>query len=147
MSIRKEFEKRIEKKQGEIASLERQIGEAKSYLEALQDSIKILPRDQASMASAGDSLRPGSDMDKAREIIKKNGKPMYITELLKALGKEDTKNNRLSLSGSLSGYVRKGRIFSRTGPNIFGLLELENDLPEGFGEVDKAPDNSSGADK
>lgn len=147
MRIRKEFEKRIEKKQDEIASLEKQIGEARSYLQALQDSLKILPRDQVGIASAADSLRPGSDMEKAREIIRKNGKPMYITDLLKALDKEDTKGNRLSLSGSLSAYVRKGKIFSRTGPNTFGIIEVENSLPEGFGETDPATKASSGSDE
>ena len=101
MSILKEFEKRIEKKQDEIASLERQLGEVRAYLQALQDSLKLLPREQVGVASAADSLRPGSDMDKVRGIISKNGKPMYIAELLKTLGKEDTKGNRLSLSGSL----------------------------------------------
>jgi len=138
MSILKEFEKRIEKKQDEIASLERQLGEVRAYLQALQDSLKLLPREQVGVASAADSLRPGSDMDKVRGIISKNGKPMYIAELLKTLGKEDTKGNRLSLSGSLGAYARKGKIFSRTGPNTFGLLEIENNLPEGFGETDTA---------
>jgi hypothetical protein len=43
--------------------------------------------------------------------------------------------------------VRKERIFSRTAPNTFGLLEFENDLPEGFGETDAATGVSSGSGK
>jgi hypothetical protein len=68
---------------------------------------------------------------------------MHIGAILTAIGVENTKSARVSLVGSLGAYVRKGSVFTRPGPNIFGLvgmrsliLELgEQTLPEGFGKV------------
>jgi hypothetical protein len=52
---------------------------------------------------------------------------------------ENTKAARVSLVGSLGNYVRKQMIFTRPGPNIFGLVGMQSangaELPEGFGEV------------
>jgi hypothetical protein len=71
-------------------------------------------------------LRPGTALAKAREAIKKAGHPLHVSEILKALGKPPDKKNRISLGGSLSGYVRKGEVFTRSAPNTFGLIELES---------------------
>jgi hypothetical protein len=141
MGIRQDFERRIAKKQQEIDALELQIRDAKSYLQALQDSLKFFPRDGNgdSTAAAGADLRPGSALSKAREAIRKSGKPLYINELLAALGKSQDKKNRVSLAGSLSNYARKHEIFTKTAPNTFGLQEFapraDEDLPESFGSV------------
>ena len=55
---------------------------------------------------------------------------MRIEALLEAAGKEPTKANRVSLVGSLGGYVRKGKIFTRPAPSVFGLVELEEKSEE-----------------
>ena len=63
---------------------------------------------------------------------------MHISEILAAIGVENTKNTRVSLVGSLGSYVRKGQVFSRPGPNIFGLTGMkipEAVIPEGFGTL------------
>ncbi len=140
MGIRQDFERRITKKQQEIADLEMQIRDAKSYLQALQDSLKFIPRDADSNgASAGTDLRQGSALSKAREAIKKAGKPLHINELLEAIGKVVDKKSKVSLAGSLSNYARKQKIFTKTAPNTFGLREFdsstEEQLPESFGSV------------
>jgi hypothetical protein len=145
MNLRREFEKRIERKRQEIVDLEKNIGEAKAYMQALQDSIKIFSRETESEEDTETVLRPGSMLAAARDAIKKAGKPLHIVELLKALGKEPAKANRLSLSGSLSGYVRSGSIFTRPRPNTFGLIEFTKDLggisqkepPDDFGVTNK----------
>jgi hypothetical protein len=63
-------------------------------------------------------------MSKVRDMIIKEGRPLHITEILKGLGKEDTKSNRTSTAGSLGAYARKNRIFTRgASPNTFGLIE------------------------
>jgi hypothetical protein len=70
---------------------------------------------------------------------------MHITEILKALNEPVDKKHRLSLSGSLSSYVRNSQIFTRPAPNTFGLIEMnksangseesgEFEVPEDFGE-------------
>lgn len=151
MGLRQEFQKRIEKKQQEIRDLELKIKEANSYLQALLDSMKLLPKD-AINSGGKRSLRPGSALAKAQKAIKKAGKPLHVTDILKALKKPPDKKNRVSLTGSLAGYARRGEVFTRPAPNTFGLIELEQPpavqskegkeedleegtLPESFGQL------------
>lgn len=122
MIIQREIERRIEKKRLEIAELKQQIGTAETYLGALLDMAKLLPKD-------GDKdvvLRSGSDLAKAKDFIKTKGQPQHVDEILKGIGKESNKSNKISLSGSLGSYVRKGIIFTKPAPNTFGLIEFEN---------------------
>ena len=140
--IRDELQKRIERKQLEIRELEKQLAAAHAYIEAMQDSLKLLPKDAGISAAVPEqTLRPGSAVARAREAILKAGKPLHITEILKALDRPVDKNNRVSLSGSLSGYVKRGEIFTRPAPNTFGLAELNHDEmpveepPENFGAL------------
>ena len=140
MGIRQDFERRIIKKQQEIADLELQIRDAKSYLQALQDSLKLIPRDATSNGGSADAdLRPGTSLSKAREAIRKAGKPLHINDLLVAIGRVVDKKSKVSLAGSLSNYARKQEIFTKTAPNTFGLKEsdssTEEHLPESFGNV------------
>ncbi len=140
MGLREELQKRIDRKQQEITDLELQIREVRSYVQALQDSLKLVPRDYSSGTASGTILRQGSYLYQAREAIKKAGYPLHVTDILKAIGKPADKKNKLSLAGSLSGYARKEEIFSRPAPNTFGLMEMENpkasrevEPPAGFG--------------
>jgi hypothetical protein len=133
MNERRKIEERLRKKEEEIRALEAQIRDARIYVQALQDVLKLLPRGpERSMTSS--ALRSGSGVAKARECILSKGEPAHILELLRALGKEPTREAKASLAGSLAAYVRKGEVFTRPGPNIFGLIELrhenktENDL-------------------
>jgi hypothetical protein len=145
MHIREQFQKLLDRKEQEILDLQLQIEKAKAYVQALQDSMRFLPKDDGQDDT---TLRPGSALYLAQEVLRAAGKPMHITEILKALNKPTDKKRRLSLGGSLSGYVRKGQIFTRPAPNTFGLIETsksslndasgasgeELDLPEEFGE-------------
>lgn len=144
MGVREEFQKRIERKQQEIRDLETRIKEANAYLQALLDSMKWLPREESS--NGNQLLRPGTTLAKAQEAIQKSGHPMHVADILKAIGKPTDKRNRVSLGGSLSGYVRRKEIFTRPAPNTFGLIEMENlanvsiktegsELPKNFGAV------------
>ena len=143
MGLRENFQKLIQRKQAEIRELEVRIREAQSYLQALQDSSKLLPKDVETIGvpSSEFSLRPGTSLAKIRDIIKETGSPMHINEILERLGKTVDNQNRVSLVGTLGSYSRKGRVFSRTAPNTFGLLELGHseavgdELPEMFGKM------------
>lgn len=136
MSIRKKIESNIKRKYEEIQELNDKLRAAESYVQALQDTLKHLPRDDGDIASDA-SVRPGSKVAKALAALKNNNKPMHVTEILKALGEEETRENRASLSGSLGAYVRDGKIFTRPGPNLFGLAEWNQpereDFPDDFG--------------
>jgi len=142
MGIRENFQKLIDKKQQEISQLELQAREAKAYIQALQDSMKFLPREGSSNTSSDHALRPDSALAKARDAIKTAGTALPIAEILKAIGKPQDKKHRVSLAGTLSSYVRAGKVFTKTAPNTFGLLEFGNvqsdvgeDLPEEFGNM------------
>lgn len=152
MGLREELLKKIDKKTQEVRELESQIREANAYIQGLQDVAKLLPRENSDERQSEHILRANSDMAKARGFLKKMGKPVYVGEILDGIGKGDTKPHRLSLSGSLGEYVRKGEIFTRPAPNTFGLVEFplvlneESDNPvssnkTSVGDVIEPPDN------
>jgi hypothetical protein len=145
MGARESLQRLADKKSQEIEQLESQIQMARVYLQAIQDSIKALPREAQASGNGNEIpvLRAGTLLAKAREAIVKNGKPMYIGDILASIGLENTKATRVSLVGSLGVYVRKKVIFTRPGPNIFGIVGMEMpsangsevELPDEFGEV------------
>jgi len=146
MGARENLQRLADRKVQEIADLERQIDMAKAYLQAIQDSIKALPKEFVAQSNGEDApseLRPGTLLARTRDVIQKHGKPMHITEILSELGVENTKSAKVSLVGSLGSYVRKGQIFSRPGPNRFGLIGMKMPgeqqglpgLPDEFGSV------------
>ena len=139
MMQRQRLEVKIRQKEEEIQGLELSVREAKSYLQALQDMLKMFPKE--GNISGSNVLRAGSDMAKSRDAIRAAGKALHVTEILAAIGKENTKKNRVAIGGSLAGYVRKGVIFNKTAPNTFGILEAlllakthDFSPPEGFGK-------------
>jgi len=142
MGIKENLQRLITKKQEEISSLELKITETKAYIQGLQDSMKLLPRDSNGVADY--ALREGTALAKARDAIKATGVPMTVVDLLKAIGKPQDKKHRISLAGTLSGYARDGKVFVKTAPNTFGLIELKNtqtdevdgeEIPEEFGSM------------
>ena len=145
MGAKESLQRLSDKKESEIADLRLQLAQAEAYLQAIQDSIKVLPKEPLE-ARSGQQLRPGTLLSQARDVLRKEGMPMHVNEILKKMGKEVDKGNRISLSGSISAYVRKGVIFRKTGPNTFALVgssqraaggdaEHEEELPENFGSV------------
>jgi hypothetical protein len=138
MNERRKIEERLRKKEQEICEFEAKIRDARIYLQALQDVLKILPRGSEGHRRAG-SLRPGSGMAKVREFILEKGRPGHVTELLEALGRPATREARASLSGSLAAYVRKGEIFTRPSPNTFGLIELGHENEDDAGSESEPP--------
>jgi seryl-tRNA synthetase len=135
MGIRTKIEEKIKKKEEEIQELENKIREAKAYLQALQDTIKILPKENVSGAMVENMLKPGSNIDKTYNFLKKTGKPVHLNEILIGIGKTISKKDKISLSGSLGWYVRRNEVFTRPAPNTFGLINFEDIIepPDGFG--------------
>ena len=144
MGARESLQKLIDRKLAEIDRLEAQLRDARVYVQAVQDSFKLLPKEgNETISSKG--LRPGSALAQVQEFLRREGAPQHISTILEFLGKPLDKQNRVSLSGSLGGYARDRRIFTKTGPNMFGLLEFESEagheqpelpgLPEDFGRM------------
>ena len=135
MGLREKVQKEIGKRQEEVRELESQIVKCNAYIQAFQDTLKMIPKDQEP-SSTEVTLRHGSLVAKARDVIRSAGKPLHVGEILAAMGKPEGKKNRVGLSGSLSAYVRIGKIFTRRGPNVFGLIELsENGSNKLSGEL------------
>ncbi len=131
MSSRRQLGKLIEKEEqgicslrAEIAKLENAIKLKQSYIQGLTDSLKYLPKADTG-ADAPVKLREGSDIAMARDVLIKAGKALHVTEILKQMGKEVSKNHKTSASGYLSVYARKGLFFKKTAPNTFCAMETE----------------------
>lgn len=144
MGLRENFQRLIEKKQDEIRELEVKIREAQAYLQALQDSARLLPKDDIKQSTAVSDapLRPGSELARVQEIIAAEGNPMHVNDILTKMGKPVDQSNRVSLVGTLGSYTRKGRVFTRPAPNTFGLIGMPapvgtDELPDNFGAMDK----------
>src|SRR4051812_27472731 len=111
MGMAVELKKRIEKQTKtlneifeKMQSLEGEYRAAEAYMQALQDMFKLLPKDeQESEAAPEITMRAGSLVAQARDVLVKRGEAMHVNELLKAMGKDsNSKKDRLSLSGSLA---------------------------------------------
>ncbi len=140
MGARLNLQRLADKKQQEIDSLRSDLERATIYLQAIQDSIRALPRESPSVkAEAAVELRPGTLLAKAREAILAAGKPLHINELVVAVGKPLDQKSKLALAGSIAAYVRKGQVFTRPAANTFGVQEINGAnsdgpvLPDTFG--------------
>jgi len=134
------IQKQISKKEAEIAVFEKKLSEARVYIQALQDVLKAAEKDEAESAAAQGTIREGSTVDQARKAILNAGQSMHLDELLKAIGREVTREAKASLNGSLSAYVRKGEIFTRTKASTFSLLEIEtNEQHEEIEQLEEPP--------
>ncbi len=158
MGIKNQLEKKIALKSQEIADLDNKIREARAYIQAMQEVLRMMPKDdgeEKQEKTADQILRSGSDMAKVRTYLLKVGKPQHITNIIKGIGRENTKKARSTVSGSLGNYARREEIFTRTAPNTFGLIEFgnsqqvlseEDELPDYFGLDDDTQDNDNNAE-
>jgi hypothetical protein len=148
MEIADELRRRIDKKRRELERLESDLRDGQAYLRGLEDTYRLLEGEGEEA-----SLRPGSDLAKTQDILKKAGHPLHINEILASLGKPTDKKSKESLSGSLSAYARDKRVFSKAGPNRFGLLDMpvtqdqksqesgRTEPPDDFGSVGNITDD------
>lgn len=134
MGARENLQKLIDKKQEEIEELKTSLTHASIYLQALYDSMKALPKEPSGSYSGKievPKLREGSMLWTARQSLLAAKKPLHINDLLVSMGKNADEKERLSLTGSIGWYVRKGRVFTRPAPNTFGLVELADNAHQG----------------
>jgi hypothetical protein len=138
-SSRRNIEKLIERSENEMIELHKALEMKVAYIQGLRDTLKYLPKD-AMPEPSQPQLRPGTELAKAYEILREEGKPIHIMELLKRLGKEATHKNRVSLSGSMGFYVRKQQFFTRPAPNTFGVTDM-GDAQRNGGTTGEPPDD------
>jgi hypothetical protein len=134
MSVK--IDRTIRKKQQEIADFKAQIEQlqlrirdATTYIQAMEDSKRMHRKDDGTEHEAGNeapvTLKDGSALALARDIILMAGKPLHVDEILRQMGKDVNKKTRTSLAGSLAGYARDKRVFEKTGANTFGVLGMD----------------------
>ena len=153
VTAREALQKISDRKLLEIQSLQTQLAEARAYHQAMQDAIKALPRDPQETGEDF-SLREGTAIAQARDILFSAGRPLHILEILRRMGRPTDKPSRVSLSGSLSAYVRKNQVFRKTAPNTFSLIGQTGgsggpqdtsveEFPLGFGNLIDASETPS----
>lgn len=155
MSERKKIEDKLRRKEQEITTLEDKIKDAKVYVKALRDVLKMLATTEKAPEEEQPQLKAGSAVAQARDAILLNNQPLHIDEILSALGKENTRESKSSLTSSLAAYVRREELFTRPAPNTFGLVELGhktvesvvNEPPSGFGAHPEATPTASDDDE
>lgn len=139
MGLREKLADKIKRKETEIQEYEMKIREARVYIQAIQDTIKVLPREEAGMEATpatGNTLRVGSMPHKTYELLVKAKKPLHVSDILTGIGVKATKKVRSSLVSSLATYVKNNQIFSRPMPGTYGLIGMDiitDEPPDNFG--------------
>lgn len=130
MSLLTDLNKRIEKKYDELDEINEQIRRRMAEAQALeaviaelQSVLKAAAKEDAGQQETETKLRRGSDVYQGREALRKLGKVSEIGEILKAMGKADTKDTRRSMSSQMSWYAKRNQIFTKPESNMFGLRE------------------------
>ncbi len=147
MGMKQKLDEKIRRKKQEIQDLEGKIREASAYIQALEEAAKLLPRETARQVSVEMALRPGSGAYKAYSALQKAGKPLHVTEIMKAIDMPINKKNRIALGGTLSRYSRNEEFFLKTAPNTFTILDsaIAAEPPDDFGSIaDDEPDYEVG---
>ena len=136
------LEKKIEEEKQKISDLKINLQKSESYLQGLQDSLKLVPtiREKRTQSSGNKPIfRAGGSVKKAYDLIKETGRPMGIGEILKGIDKDDTKQNRASLASSLYRSAKKqGGLIIKV-DNLFSISELQSNKKEG--DLFKLPSN------
>ena len=135
MGIREKFEDRIRKKKEELRELEAQTRDLRVYIEAIEDSLKLLPKEDEEESPGEIELRHGSRPALVRDLLRAAGHPLHIGAILVGLEIENTKANRASVSGTIASYARQGQIFKKVGPNTFGLLSTDGPAQDGLEDL------------
>ncbi len=135
MSIKTDLEKAIVKRSKAIESLRIELTKEETYLQALNDVLRMSLRDTGDKPKA--TLRPGSAIDKVRNTILEARRPLHVNEILERTGF----THKLNLVSSISHYMRRGVIFTRPAPNTYGLHELK-DLEDSPNEKEQPVHNT-----
>lgn len=128
----KKLQKEVEALNTEIKSFESKIEELNAELNNKLGQLKLVTsyrqKLQPSQVQQSFQLQPGTELAKIRDLIKKTGKPMYIEDIMLALGLDPKdRNKRSSLGGSLNTYSKVNRVFKKTDPNTFSLIDMKTE--------------------
>ena len=94
-------------KKEEIVETEAKTPELQAFLQGLQEALNVLPKD--SSVDTDRTSREGSNMAIAREFLIKSGHPMHIKDILRGIGKENTRKQSFLCRGIINQLCQKGR--------------------------------------
>ncbi len=109
----------VAEKRAELVRLEAELAAGQAYLQCLEERIL------AAEARAGDLAETDDPVVAIRRLIREAGQPLYIDEILRGLDRPLSRDTREEVRQLLLSWVRRGEIFTRPRPAIFGLIELE----------------------
>ena len=133
--LKQKLADKIRRKELDLQDLETQIREGKAYIQALNETLKVIPRE--GVTGGIESLRKGSIADKAKRAIEAHGAPMHVDELVESMKLKSTTKSKRSVAGTLASYARKEEVFTRTAPNTFGLIKMQPESNPERGEPEE----------
>lgn len=110
----------IAAKEAEIAKLEAELSAARTYVRLLRKRLQAAGKRLEEVPEESDD-----PIVAARRVIMEAGQPVFIDDLLAGLGHPATRDSREQLRRVLVPWVRRGEVFTRPRPSMFGLIELE----------------------
>lgn len=110
----------IAEKEAEIARLEAELSAARAYVRLLRNRLKAAEKRLQELPEESDD-----PIVTVRRAILEAGQPVFIDDLMVVLGYPITRDSREQLRRLLVPWVRRGEVFTRPRPSVFGLIELE----------------------
>ena len=107
-------------KEKELVRLEAELRAGRAYLSFLNDRIEA-----AAEVRNGDDFSSDDPVVVIRRLIREAGKPLYLDDILRGLDRPLNRASREEIRGLLLSWVRRGEVFTRPRPGIFGLREQE----------------------
>lgn len=121
LQVSRKLESKIKSERQSSTEIEQNLHDAKGRVSAFDEAIKMFPKD-----GEESELRAGSKMSDIQALLKNAGKPLSLGEILKGIHQEGDENARNSIRGSLAGYARDGRVFTKEeAPDTFGLIAFK----------------------
>lgn len=128
IAMRSELEKRLKRQRAELDAIEKDKVElasreavCKAIIAELEGLLRLAPKEEGETVEK--ALRVNTDPYHAREVLRKNRGPLHVKEILERIGGDTGRNRRSSLASQLGAYARKTEIFTKPGPNVFGLID------------------------
>lgn len=111
----------LQSKQRQLLDTARDYETLSREVEALKLAARLIADDKQS-ANGNELTQP----EMIREVLKAKGQPMHITLIGKAIQKKYKKKFKsLYLTSIVYRSMKKGKLFVKTKPNTFGLLEWQ----------------------
>jgi hypothetical protein len=112
-------QKRLMEIEAEAITIRRELLEAKQQLLGTVEGARFDP------SPIRQGKQPsGNSTEWATSVLKVAGRPMHVNEIIAAIERDFHVTVRYAtLVGNIARLVKKSRVFERTGPNVFGLVE------------------------